>query len=180
MRELTFSGFLRNYVCSLSASRTCSLYKLAKEAAEENPRLREPLFLYALFTDSMERLLRATRKTKLAEEYGSLADNYDKTGLESALKDASSRLPEEYKKVWRSYLSKKNRWLHDNGTKELIRTRVMKLQNMKGVSNYRIYVDLRLNHGNLNAWLRNGDSSKVSLDTARLTLKYMESMTAER
>lgn len=43
-----------------------------------------------------------------------------------------------------------------------------------GVSNYRIYTDLKLNPGNLNAWLKHGDSSKVSLYTARKTLQYME------
>lgn len=50
MRELTFRGFLTQYVKHLSVQETTSLYKLAKEASSTNPRLKEPLFLYALFS----------------------------------------------------------------------------------------------------------------------------------
>jgi len=109
MRELTFTGFLKSYVRALSAAETNSLYKLTKEAADENPRLREPLLLYAKFTDNTDVLLRAAKKTALYSEYKNLANRYDKAGFEAALQNASSPLPEEYKKVWRSYLSKKNR-----------------------------------------------------------------------
>ncbi|NLA87579.1 MAG: hypothetical protein GX847_09965, partial [Clostridiales bacterium] len=106
MRELTFTGFLKSYVRSLSEAETNSLYKLAKEAADKNPRLRDPLLLYAKFTDNTNVLLRAAKKTALYSEYKNLANRYDKAGFEAALQDASSPLPEEYKKVWRSYLSK--------------------------------------------------------------------------
>jgi hypothetical protein len=157
MRDLTFAGFLKSYVRSLSKTETNSLYKLTKEAADENPRLREPLFLYAKFT-----------------EYKNLANRYDKAGFEAALQNAMSPLPEEYKKVWKSYLSKKNRLQNDNHTKELMRNKVVKLQKSKGVSNYRLYADLGLNPGNFNAWLKYGDPNKVSLDTARRAVKYFE------
>ena len=107
MRELTFTGFLKSYVRALSAAETNSLYKLTKEAADENPRLREPLLLYAKFTDNTDVLLRAAKKTALYSEYKNLANRYDKAGFEAALQNATSLLPEEYKKVWKSYLSKK-------------------------------------------------------------------------
>jgi hypothetical protein len=174
MRDLTFAGFLKSYVRSLSKTETNSLYKLAKEAADENPRLREPLLLYAVFTDNTDVLLRATKVPALYSEYKNLANRYSKAGFEAALQDVSSTLPEEYKKVWRSYLSKKNRLHNDNHTKELMRNKVVKLQKAKGVSNYRLYADLRLNSGNFNAWLKHGDPNKVSLDTARRTVKYLE------
>ena len=174
MRELTFKGFLKSYVRSLSEAETNSLYKLVKEAADKNPRLREPLFLYAKFTDSTDVLLRASKKTGLYSEYKNLADRYDKAGFEEALQNAASPLPEEYKKVWKSYLSKKNRVQSDNHTKELMRAKVVKLQKAKGVSNYRLYADLNLNPGNFNAWLKYGDPGKVSLDTARRAVKYLE------
>ncbi len=174
MRELTFKGFLKSYVRSLSKAETNSLYKLVKEAADKNPRLREPLLLYAKFTDSTDVLLRAAQKTALYSEYKNLANRYDKVGFEAAIQDASSPLSEEYKKVWTSYLSKKNRQQNDNHTKELMRDTVVKLQGAKGVSNYRLYADLGLNPGNFNAWLKHGDPNKVSLDTARRTVKYLE------
>ena len=56
-----------------------------------------------------------------------------------------------------------------------MRQKVKRLQEKKGVTTYRIYTDLELNPGNLNAWLKHGDGAKVSLETARITLRYMES-----
>ena len=46
MRKLTFEGFLKQYVAELSGVQTASVHKLA-DCLNENPRLKEPLFLYA-------------------------------------------------------------------------------------------------------------------------------------
>ena len=94
--------------------------------------------------------------------------------MTTLLENGSSTLPNEYHKVWRSYLSQKNKGQADDHTKELMRQKVKRLQDRYGVSNYRIYTDLRLNPGNLNAWLKHGHSDKVSLETARRTLRYVE------
>jgi hypothetical protein len=51
---------------------------------------------------------------------------------------------------------------------------VLKLQGSTGVTNYRLYADLGLNHGNMNAWLKSGDPKKVSLDVARRAVEYLE------
>ena len=50
MRKLTFEGFLKQYVAELSGVQTASVHKLAA-CLNENPRLKEPLFLYALAYD---------------------------------------------------------------------------------------------------------------------------------
>ena len=86
----------------------------------------------------------------------------------------NGKIPFEYHKVWKSYQSRKNRAQVDDHTKELMRQKVKRLQEKNGVTNYRIYTDLKLNPGNLNAWLKQGDSDKVSLETARRTLRYVE------
>ena len=57
MRKLTFAGFLKQYVAELSGVQTASAHKLADHMAE-NPRLKEPLFLYALAFDKVDWLLR--------------------------------------------------------------------------------------------------------------------------
>ena len=176
MRSLTFTGFLKTYVRSLSMSDTNSIYELAQEAAGKNPRLREPLLLYAVFSDKTDVLLRATKAYELYSEYNELTSRYDKAGFEAALQDDSSPLSAEYRKVWRTFISNKNRHQSDNNTKELMRTKVVKLQNIKGVSNYRLYADLRLNPGNFNSWLKYGDPNKVSLNTARRALQYLENV----
>ena len=174
MRELTFSGFLRKYVCELSEQETMSLYKLAKEASVDNPRLREPLFLYALFSDKTNVLLNATKDKRLNAEYSDLLKYFDKTYMLAALKEQNSKLPSGYLKVWKSYVSEKNRMATDNQTKLLMRNKIARLQNEKQVTNYRLYKDLGLNPGNLNAYLKHGDSSKLSLDTSRKVLNYLE------
>lgn len=175
MRELTFLGFLTRYVRSLSLCGSNSLYKLAEEAGNRNPRLREPLGLYALWSGKKELLFRAAKDTELNRHYMDLFSSYPKSKMEAALKEQDHSLPEEYRKVWRSYLSERNRAEAADHTKELMRGKLKRLQDQKGISNYRIYTALDMNPGNLNAWLKHGDGGKVSLETARRALRYVES-----
>ena len=178
MRALTFSGFLAQYVKQLAAEETNSLYKLAAEAGSNNPRLREPLLLYAVYTQKEKVLLQATKEPNLRMEYQRMVTLYSADMMTEMFEQASPELPAEYHKVWRSYQSRRNRGQVDEHTKELMRLKVKRLQAQKGVTNYRIYTDLKLNPGNLNAWLKHGYSDKVSLETARNALRYMETRTS--
>ena len=173
MRELTFAGFLKQYVRSLSVSNTTGLYKLAAEAAYENPRLREPLFLYAVFSSKEQVLLKATKLPELRIVYTSLLEQYDRAKLELALHDGDFPLP-DYAKVYTSYISVKNSRQRDNNTKMLMRRRIVELQKLKKISAYRLYTDLGLNHGNVNSFLKHGDYSKLSLRAAQSALIYLE------
>jgi hypothetical protein len=174
VRELTFAGFLKQYTRSLSLADTNGLYRLAAEAAENNIRLREPLLLYALFSGKEKVLLAATKSPKLRMEYFDILGQYNREKMEQALRDDDSALPYAYKKVYRSYLSLKNGKQNDNHTKALMRNHIVRLQREKGVSTYRVYTDLRLNQGNVNAYLKHGDCSKVSLKVARSAIAYLE------
>ncbi len=178
MRELTFRGFLSQYVKQLSEQETNSLYKLAAEASSDNPRLREPLFLFAVYTQKQDVLLCATKDAALHQAYSAMVLRYTADTLTELMKSGSPELPAEYHKVWKSFMSRRNRVQADNHTKELMRQKVKRLQQKNGVTNYRIYTDLKLNPGNLNAWLKSGDCDKVSLDTARRALRYVEDCTA--
>jgi len=174
MRELTFRGFLTQYVKRLSKANTNSLYKLAEEASSGNARLREPLFLFALYSGKQTVLLQATKDQSLFAEYERLALQYSVSEMTQLLERSAPELPNAYHKVWRSFQSKKNAGQSDDHTKELMRQKVRRLQERYGVSNYRIYTDLQLNPGNVNAWLKHGIANKVSLETARRTLRYVE------
>jgi len=173
MRELTFLGFLTEYVRSLSKTGTASIFALAKEASSDNPRLREPLLLYALASGKKDILFRAAKKFGLEEFYAPVLTTIRDNPVEIIL--AENRLPKEYLKVWRSFLAKKNSHLTDSATKEMIRNKIHNLQKEHSISNYRIYTDLKLNPGNFNSWLKHGDSSKISLDSARHCLNYLQS-----
>ena len=174
MRELTFRGFLTQYVKQLSKYNTNSLYKLADEASRDNARLREPLFLFALYSDKQMVLLQATKDQSLFAEYQKMVLLYSADQMTQLFENNASVLPNEYHKVWRSFQSQKNRGRSNDHTKELMRLKVKRLQEQCGVSNYRIYTDLKLNPGNVNAWLKHGVADKVSLDTARRMLRYVE------
>ena len=176
MRELTFLGFLTRYVRQLSLSNTNGLYKLAQEASTNNPRLREPLFLYALYAQKTNLLLQAAKDEALHQYYQTMLNTYSMESISNAFTMHSTNLAEEYHKVWKSYLNVKNRNQADNHTKELMRNKVKRLQEQHKVTNYRIYTDLKLNPGNLNAWLKHGNCDKVSLDVARQTLRYVENI----
>ncbi len=174
MRALTFVGFLSRYVRELSMSGTNSISKLAREAAADNYRLREPLLLYALFTDNRALLRNSIDNDALNKQYNAIFDQYNKAQMLQSLKNNDPALPTEYRKVWRSYLAQKNRKETDAQTKKLIRQRILSMQKEKGVSNYRIYKTLGLNPGNINDWLKNGAGEKVSLTTARKAFEFVQ------
>ena len=171
MRELTFSGFLTEYVRSLSKAGTTSVFALAKEASADNPRLKEPLLLYAFVSDKKDLLLRAAKRFGLEEFYKPALSVLSESDIETVFE--KGLLPDGYKKVWRSYLAKKNSQYTDDETKELMRSRILRLQKERNVTNYRLYTDLKMNPGNLNAWLKHGDGNKISLDRARDVLNYL-------
>lgn len=179
MRKLTFEGFLKQYVAELSGVQTASIHKLA-DCLSENPRLKEPLFLYALAYDKVELLLRYAKDPVCLAEYERLSNRYSREQVLALLQNQSAELSEGYLKVWRSYCSVRDAALADNDTKELIHRRVVEIQQKKHLTNYRIYADLKLNPGNVNAWLKHNDSSKMSLDCARQIYKYAKSYSAVR
>jgi hypothetical protein len=174
MRELTFNGFLKQYVYALSAGKTHSLYKLAHEAATTNTRLQEPLFLYALFFGKERVLLQATKNPDLRNKYQSLLELYSKDIIEHALLSSSPILPERYLRVYASYTRLRMRKENNNHIKTLMYNEIRRLQEEKSVSNYRLYTDLKLNPSNVNSFLKHGRVGKVSQNTASKILSYLE------
>ena len=177
MRKLSLNTFLLRSLQALSENGQTAPRKLSLEAVR-NPRLLPPLCLYAAFA------MEPVRRERLIETSAVMKKEFERQpilscsveGLEKALNDISD--PEDaYYKLWRSYLSVRDRQKADDETKLLYHARVTKIQKEKGITNYRIYTDLKLNPGNLNAWLTHGDCSKLSLDTARRTLRYVQEYT---
>ena len=179
VRKRTFEGFLKQYVAELSGVQTAGIHKLA-DCLQENPRLKEPLYLYALAFDKVNLLLRYTKGNDCFAEYERLSNYYSLEQMLTFLENQSPELPEGYRKVWRSYCSVRDAALADNDTKALIHRRVLELQQKKKLTNYRLYTDLKLNPGNVNAWLKHNDSSKMSLDCARQIYKYAKSYPSVR
>lgn len=173
MRPLTFPGFLTKYVASLSEARTTAIYPLVREASSTNPRLREPLLLYAMAKGKTATLLTAARRTTLFPEYQRMCGQYQYAQVLADLQAQHPSLPEAYQKVWRSYQSVAGSAERDLRVKALMRDRITKLQKEKNLTTYRICKDLELNNANINSWLKHGEN-KVGIETARGVLDYVE------
>jgi len=176
MRPLTFPGFLKSYVQELAGSKTVSMCKLATMAKSSNPRLREPLALYAHATGKTESLFKAARDYAEFQEALQLLRRYEWSELLEMLKAQDARIPDRYLRVYQSYCSARDRYKSEVHTKQLMHRRITALKQQKSVSNYRIYTTLGLNPGNVNAFLKHGDTSKLSLSTARKTLAFLDSL----
>lgn len=173
MRRLTLKGYLEKYIHSLSFNSTNSIFKLAKEIPD-NFRLREPLFLYALSVGKTDILLKAVKDEKLKYQYLQMAQSYTWDDMLYALESKDDSLDREYHKIYQSYFSKRNMPETNDDTKALMYKRIRRLQISGKVSNYRIYTDLMLNPGNTNAFLKHGDTKRLSIDTIRKVLGYLE------
>ena len=79
----------------------------------------------------------------------------------------------EYETIYKNYLYIRNKKVHDDKIKEMMFLRITETIKLKSITNYRIYTTLKLNSGNANTFLKNGDVSKVSLDTTRRILQFV-------
>jgi hypothetical protein len=171
MRKLTFKGFLASYVKELSHSGTVDVSALAKEATKDNFRLRAPLVLYAVVHGKSGLLRRELISNVCKEALLQTLDILDQSNVEMMLEQGN--LPEEYVKVWNSFKVRRDRPQNDEALKAAMRTKIIQLQKDKNCSNYRLYKDLKLNPGNVNSWLKHGDGSKVSYQTAQQIITYV-------
>lgn len=153
MRELTFKGYLQQQLSVLSDCNSKSLYKFAR-LAEHNARLRDVLCLYLHFyvPDKLS--------SQLMKRFAYLKH------LSATMPEQLTHSQSEYKTIYENYLNQKNAKKNEDKIKSVMHKRIVKLQAEKGISNYRIYKALDLNPGNVNAFLKYGDVSKVGLNTA--------------
>ena len=174
MRELTFSGFLRSYLNDLSNENSENLSRLAEKADAENPRLKEPLLLYAYFTKEPKTVKRQFANSSLYKEYCVFLEIFpNKEATIEYLKGDSSF--NNYRKVYKSYLSKRDRYKAENELKENIRCEILSLLKSKGIAAYSLLKNesLGLNKGNFYAFLR-GKTDCITLSTAYKVFKCLK------
>lgn len=164
MRELGFNGYLEQYLKDISGDVSLSVSKLVKKA-KKNYRIVDPLILYCALTDKRE-LFNKRSKNKYKELIDSLTvDNF--------LSDEYQNY--NFSKIWDSYQHRVNVMDYNNVIKSRIRVNILKTMQEKGITNYRVYTDLKLNPGNINAFLTNADTSKASLDLVKRIYNYVNS-----
>jgi len=177
VKRLTFKGFLQQYVKKLSYCNNNDIRLLSREVPNNNYRLVEPLVLFSLSVNKSSFL------NRVAEDSFLLAESFRFEGLslinvESLLKEESENnlgsLPVNYVKVFQSYIYFRDKQKNQNHTKMLMHKRINELRLQKNFSVYRIYTDLKLNHGCVHAYIKNGNVSMVGLNTAKQILNYLE------
>ena len=175
MRRPRLSRWLKKEVMHLAGLESFSLRKAAAVAQDGCPRAAAPLLLFALCSGRTERLLDYVWRDDVRVSFEAVATMLEGKDIES-IAIAGGRieeLPREYAKHLDSYHacyhasetkaeSKKLRWE---------RSRMLLLQ--KGVPVAQISRDLGLNQGNLNAYLKHGDVSKLSLANADAVMRYL-------
>ncbi|MCL2530270.1 MAG: hypothetical protein FWE41_08110 [Coriobacteriia bacterium] len=189
MRPMTLEGYLKRYLRYLSGSTGSRIKGLLKVMLNSEPRLAEPLLTYAYLQGQQNSLVEMVeneipdcKKTfgpNTAEyyykEYKQLVSSYQtKEELLVALAEGAADVPVRYLKVYESFVNTRDRYKNSRKYSELAHQRILELQKEKGISNYRIYTDLKLNPGNINSYLKHGDATKVSRDVARRIKVYLE------
>ena len=177
--NLTFKGFLKSYCRELSGERTLSLRELVRMAAEDAPRLAEPVFLLATAEGKSDYLRGLAEGTWMEAEYGRAAEILEQSGKPVEETLSQGMLPERYQSVWDAYRGKRCKPQNDRRVNGLMREKTLAALERAGMTCYRLCKELGLNKGNVYAYLHRGDDSKVSRDTARAIMAYAQKQALE-
>lgn len=169
MRELKFKGYLLSQLQELSDFNSTSLYAFS-QLARNNARLKDVLSLYlVMYTKESLRsklLIKFDYLKSSCEKLKGIDDDNAETYLQN---DSLSG----YRTVYNNFLYQRNRKEQEDRLKMMMYRKISEVKQAKCVTNYRIYKELNLNPGNVNAFLKNEDTSKVSVDTARKILAFV-------
>lgn len=169
MRKLSLKSYLEKQMITLSGLNSKSLYRFSA-MSEKNARLKDTVVLYLML------FIRDDLKRHLLKKYPYLLPGCEnlsgitQDNAESFLADDSLS---EYRTIYENYLNTIGSHENENRIKRMMYQRIVQLQQEKGITNYAIYKALKLNPGNANAFLKNGDVSKLSLDTVRRILEFV-------
>lgn len=172
-QKLRFENFLKDYVRDLSFGTT-SIKKLVAEC-EDFPKLREPLFLYAVFNGKLKLLYSVLEKTP-NEELQYLCDTYGNTLTIEQLEQQDEGVPERLRRVWTSYAAVRDSAEADDYMKGLMRKKVLSLLEEKNVTVYRVCKDSGINRGRVYRWLNKGDMSAISCRSVAKILRYLDEL----
>lgn len=171
MRELSFGGFLDRYIRELSGFERIDIAKMAQAADTTMPRLKEPLVVYASLKRPKATVEKLFSNTSLSKEYESYFSNqFDDS------EEFFSKLPDNYKKLYRSYLSVKGKSDTEKQIKTLYRERILQLKEIKennNITDYRICKIFGINNGNFHAFLYQGKTENISLERIRSIYDFL-------
>lgn len=169
MRKLSLKSYLEKQMVTLSGLNSKSLYRFSA-MSEKNARLKDTVVLYLML------FVKEDLKRHLLNKYPYLSSGCEKlTGItqENAESFLADDTLSEYRTIYENYLNTIGTQDNENRIKRMMHDRIVQLQREKDISNYAIYKTLKLNPGNTNAFLKNGEVSKLSLDIVRRILEFV-------
>ena len=175
--NLTFKGFLRSYCRELTNIESDNLKKLLVKTLKDSPSAAEALMVFAAVQGKADYLVSLAKGTKLEDDYKEVARDMTKAKSIEAFFQGESA-PERYKKVWNAYLGKRDAIKADRRVILLMREKTLNALPETELTTYKIAKSLKLNIGNLYAYLNAGDATKVSRDTARKIMEFVQDETA--
>ena len=175
--NLTFKGFLRIYCRELTGLNTDSLRKLYAAVNSTAPAAAEAVMVFAAVQGKEQYLANISRGTYFYEQYCTMANKLQKykdkdMDIEQYL--ASKDAPARYKKVLDAYYGYKFSINADRRIIALMRDKILAALTASKTTIYSICKALDLNKGNVYAYLRKGNTSKVSKQTARRIMAYVQ------
>ncbi len=175
MRRPKFSRWIKKQLLTDSGLTTFDLARLAALAQTDQPRLAEPLLLWALSNNALDRLMPLVWRDPLQRKYDRVIKLLEDQDIEAfALQaDQLALLPNLYQKVLRDFSDAY--WGRGPRQREALQCweAIHTLQLELGIRNARIYQDLKLNPGNTNRYLKYGEIDKLSLEKAQLIEAYL-------
>ncbi len=175
MKQTTFKRFLSNYAKDMNRENSLSLFKNEKYS-QGNVRLLTVFSFYVFFNKEVTKTLLSNKEklptlynmyTKLNDKYHNLTyDNVDKVVNNF---DEFDELNKLYKSYTNLYVNKYDM------VKRAYHQKIRHIQEEKQISNYRIYTDLKINHGNTNDFLKNAKYDKLSQKNIQSIYHYVTS-----
>ncbi len=176
MKTKTFKSFLSDYAKDMNPEYSLSLFK-NEQYAKKNKRLLNVFTFYVFFNSDVVATLTKKKNAlpTLYNMYKAYEEKYKELSFKTLKEDVA--LLDDFDELKQLYTSYKNLYLNKNEQlKKMYHQRIHQVQQEKNISNYRIYTDLKLNHGNTNDFLKNRKYNKMSLDKVKSVLEYVISV----
>lgn len=161
MRQMTLNAFVKQYLLDLSGQKSLSVHKLAI-LANKSERIKNALVLYCSLNN----------KIKILVKYINIGDEEKEELLSGANILEKQYRKYDFEKIYLSYQRYTMTKEYDNKIKATILANTLTLINEKKITKYKVYKTLRLNPGNINDYLTNGNVDKVSLSTSKRIYQF--------
>lgn len=169
--QLSFKEFLLEYVQELSVTGESELLRLAEEASFLNVRMRAPLVLLAAKLNEGVRFFEHLRSIRDQSGMIEMLHRLPHSDLELWLTGGNA--PLEYKKVWTSYVCRRDAPQRDAELLDAVRKKILLIQADRGLGISDICDAPSTDKNAVRRWLEDADASEIRFETAKQIVDYL-------